>query len=167
VSATTGFDVGSRSQSVPVSVDGGHGAGAPLGAPFVDEEVGARGASDPGGDVDAGAAVDADVDAGADEAAGVGVGAAGIAGVCIAGEAGVVAPADVPAPEPQPVSASRTAPVQTASERARARRTPPWSTRHDVSASVRRHDVRTLYPCPPGQTGPGECQPSRRQAQSR
>jgi hypothetical protein len=167
VSATTGFDVGSRSQSVPVSPDGGHGAGALLRAGRVEEEGDAAGADGEGRDVEAGA----DEAACADDAAGVGEGTAVIDGVCIVGGGivGVGPATDVPAPEPQPLSTSRTAAVQTASPRPRARRTAPWSTRQGAGTSAERHDVSTLSSDRPAGRAERAVRGrrSRRQAQSR
>ena len=134
MSATTGLDVGSRSQSVPSSRDGGHAAGALVGVGFVDEEVDAGAPGEVREEVEAGG----DDAEGADDPAGVGEGAAVTEGVCIVGGAVVVVLPAVggPDPGPQPVSASRTAAVMTASGRARARRTAPWSTHHDGCATV-------------------------------
>jgi hypothetical protein len=119
---------------VPSSRDGGHGAGAVLGVGFADEEVDA-GAT---GEVREEVAAGGDDAERVDDPAGVGEGAAVTEGVCIvAGAVVVVGPAaGVPDPGPQPISASRTAAVKTASERARARRTAPWSTHHGGCAMV-------------------------------
>jgi len=126
---------------VPARRDGGHGALLRVGV--VDDEGDGDGADEVEADVGEGEGVVA----GAGASAGVGEGAAVIDGVCtVTDEAVVVGPAaDVPAPEPQPVSTRRAAAVQTASERPRARRTPPWSTRPGTSASVEHHDVSTMY----------------------